>query len=48
MSSIMRRRNGLIACSVMTIRKFAQKTQHDHVRQVKEFASYLKRGYTDR
>jgi site-specific recombinase XerD len=28
----------------MTIRKFAQKTQHDYVRQVKEFASYLKRS----
>jgi integrase/recombinase XerD len=28
----------------MTIRKFAQKTQHDYVRRVKEFASYLKRS----
>jgi hypothetical protein len=26
----------------MTIRKFAQKTQHDYVQRVKEFASYLK------
>ncbi len=28
----------------MTIRKFAQKTQHDYVRRVKEFVSYLKRS----
>jgi len=28
----------------MTIRKFAQKTQHDYVRQVKDFANYLKRS----
>ena len=28
----------------MTIRKFAQKTRHDYVQQVKEFASYLKRS----
>jgi site-specific recombinase XerD len=28
----------------MTIRKFAQTTQHDYVRRVKEFASYLKRS----
>jgi len=28
----------------MTIRKFAQKAQHDYVRRVKEFASYLKRA----
>jgi hypothetical protein len=28
----------------MTIRKFAQKTQHDYVQRVKEFASYLKRS----
>ena len=28
----------------MTIRKFAQKTQHDYVRRVKEFASYHKRS----
>jgi hypothetical protein len=28
----------------MRIRKFAQKTQHDYVRRVKEFASYLKRS----
>jgi Phage integrase, N-terminal SAM-like domain len=28
----------------MTIRKFAQKTQYDYVRRVKEFASYLKRS----
>jgi integrase/recombinase XerD len=28
----------------MAIRKFAQKTQHDYVRRVKEFASYLKRS----
>jgi len=28
----------------MTIRKFAQKTQHDYVRQVKDFAGYLKRS----
>jgi integrase len=28
----------------MTIRKFAQKTQHDYVHRVKEFASYLKRS----
>ena len=27
----------------MTIRKFAQKTQHDYVQRVKDFASYLKR-----
>jgi integrase/recombinase XerD len=26
----------------LTIRKFAQKTQHDYVHRVKEFASYLK------
>src|SRR5499427_2172788 len=28
----------------MTIRKFAQKTQHDYVQRVKDFASYLKRS----
>jgi site-specific recombinase XerD len=28
----------------MTIRKFAQKTQHDYVRRVKDFANYLKRS----
>jgi hypothetical protein len=28
----------------MTIRKFAEKTQHDYVRRVKEFVSYLKRS----
>ena len=28
----------------MTIRKFARKTQHDYVRQVKDFANYLKRS----
>jgi integrase/recombinase XerD len=28
----------------MTIRKFAQKTLHDYVRRVKEFAIYLKRS----
>jgi integrase/recombinase XerD len=28
----------------MTIRKFAQKTQHDYLQRVKEFASYLKRS----
>jgi site-specific recombinase XerD len=28
----------------MTIRKLAQKTQHDYVQRVKEFASYLKRS----
>jgi hypothetical protein len=28
----------------MTIRKFAPKSQHDYVRRVKEFASYLKRS----
>jgi integrase/recombinase XerD len=27
----------------MTIRKIAQKTQHDNVQRVKDFASYLKR-----
>src|SRR6201988_4317456 len=27
----------------MTIRKFAQKTQHDYVQRVKDFANYLKR-----
>jgi integrase/recombinase XerD len=27
----------------MVIRKFAQKTQHDYVQRVKDFASYLKR-----
>jgi hypothetical protein len=32
----------------MTIRKFAQKTQHDYVQRVKEFASYLKRSPTGR
>src|SRR5262249_20445996 len=28
----------------MTIRKFAQKTQHDYVQRVKEVASYLKQS----
>ena len=28
----------------MTIRRFAQKTQHDYVQRVKDFASYLKRS----
>jgi hypothetical protein len=28
----------------MAIRKFAQKTQHDYVQRVKDFASYLKRS----
>ena len=28
----------------MTIRKFAQKTQHDYVQRVKDFAKYLKRS----
>jgi integrase/recombinase XerD len=28
----------------MTIRKFAQKTQHDYVQRVKDFANYLKRS----
>ena len=28
----------------MTIRKFAQKTQHDYVQRVKDFAGYLKRS----
>jgi integrase/recombinase XerD len=28
----------------MTIRKFAQKTQHDYVQRVKDFASYLHRS----
>src|SRR5260370_7484083 len=28
----------------MTIRKFAQKTQHDYVQRVKDFASYLNRS----
>jgi hypothetical protein len=28
----------------MTIRKFAQKTQHDYVQRVKNFANYLKRS----
>ena len=28
----------------MTIRKFAQKTRHDYVQRVKDFASYLKRS----
>ena len=28
----------------MTIRKFAQKTQHDYVQRVKDLASYLKRS----
>jgi len=28
----------------MTIRKFAQKTQHDYVQRVKDFAIYLKRS----
>ena len=28
----------------MTIRKLAQKTQHDYVRRVKDFANYLKRS----
>jgi integrase/recombinase XerD len=28
----------------MTIRKFAQKTQHDYVQRVKDFASYLRRS----
>ena len=28
----------------MTMRKFAQKTQHDYVQRVKDFANYLKRS----
>ena len=28
----------------MTIRRFAQKTQHDYVQRVKDFASYLRRS----
>jgi hypothetical protein len=28
----------------MAIRKFAQKTQHDYVQRVKDFANYLKRS----
>ena len=28
----------------MTIRKFAQKTQHEYVQRVKDFASYLHRS----
>ena len=28
----------------MTIRKFAQKTQHDYVQRVKDFANHLKRS----
>jgi hypothetical protein len=28
----------------MTIRKFAQKTQHDYVQRVKDFATYLRRS----
>jgi integrase/recombinase XerD len=29
----------------MTIHKFAQKTRHDDVQRVKDFASYLKRSH---
>jgi integrase/recombinase XerD len=28
----------------MAIRNFAQKTQHDYVQRVKDFANYLKRS----
>ena len=28
----------------MTIRKFAQKTQHDYVQRVKDFAKFLRRS----
>jgi IstB-like ATP binding protein len=32
----------------MTIGKFAQKTQHDYVQRVKDFANYLKRSPVER